>query len=73
MQGWNFNTGGLLIFRVTSLQLCVYLPTKAVLDLRTKVFAHGQLYTVLSRVRHRDHARILFEDNKSDSMTTNVV
>ncbi|KAF8234073.1 hypothetical protein L208DRAFT_1263747, partial [Tricholoma matsutake] len=46
---------------------------KAVLDLCTKVFAHGQLYTALSRVRHRDHAQILFEDNKSDFMTTNVV
>jgi hypothetical protein len=46
---------------------------KAVLDLRTEVFAHGQLYTALSRVRHRDHARVLFEDKKTDSMTTNVV
>ncbi|KAI6008683.1 hypothetical protein F5J12DRAFT_719425 [Pisolithus orientalis] len=24
-----------------------------------KLFSHGQLYTALSRIRHREHARVL--------------
>jgi hypothetical protein len=48
---------------------------KSVLDLRSNVFAHGQLYTALSRVRGRSHTRILFGENASsiDNTTTNVV
>src|SRR5207253_686054 len=33
---------------------------RAVIDLRVPPFAHGQLYTSLSRVRHRDHIRSFF-------------
>ena len=35
---------------------------KAVLDQRTPVFAHGQLYTALSQVHTREDCRILFND-----------
>lgn len=47
---------------------------RAVLDLRTPVFAHGQLYTAISRVRHRDSIHALFtEDNILTRRTKNVV
>jgi hypothetical protein len=29
-------------------------------DLTSPVFAHGQLYTALTRIRERDHERALF-------------
>jgi hypothetical protein len=45
---------------------------KTVLDLRTSVFAHGQLYTALSRVRCRDDSRVLFEEGHGPE-TENVV
>jgi hypothetical protein len=38
----------------------------------TPVFAHGQLYTALSRVRNRSHSRVLFPDNNGP-LTTNIV
>ncbi|KAG2742226.1 hypothetical protein P692DRAFT_201725486, partial [Suillus brevipes Sb2] len=37
---------------------------KAVLDLRTDSFAHGQLYTALSRVRGRRDIQALFREDK---------
>ncbi|KIK34665.1 hypothetical protein CY34DRAFT_97558 [Suillus luteus UH-Slu-Lm8-n1] len=37
---------------------------RAVLDVRTDAFAHGQLYTVLLRVRNRDDIRALFSRTK---------
>ena len=40
---------------------------KTILDLRTPVFAHGQLYTALSRVRCRQDSRVL---GKKTSRTT---
>jgi hypothetical protein len=46
---------------------------KTVLDLRCEVFAHGQLYTALSRIRCRGDSRVLFADNHKDCSTTNVV
>ena len=46
---------------------------KTVLDLRCEVFAHGQLYTALSRIRCRGDSRVLFADNHEDCSTTNVV
>lgn len=38
---------------------------KVVVDLRTEVFAHGQLYTALSRIRSRDDALILSPPDKA--------
>jgi hypothetical protein len=46
---------------------------KSIIDLQTEVFAHGQLYTALSRVRHHDDSRVLFDNDNSDDMTTNIV
>lgn len=46
---------------------------KTVLDLRSDVFAHGQLYTALSRVRVREDCRVLLPDDRNDTSTTNVV
>jgi hypothetical protein len=45
---------------------------RTVLDVREPVFAHGQLYTALSRVRHRSHTRVLFR-SPHDPTTRNVV
>jgi hypothetical protein len=45
---------------------------RAVVDVRTPVFAHGQLYTALSRVRKREDCRVLHPSG-DDSFTTNVV
>jgi ATP-dependent DNA helicase PIF1 len=45
---------------------------RAVVDVRTPVFAHGQLYTALSRVRHRDDCRVLYPPERPD-LTPNVV
>lgn len=39
-------------------------------DLTTPVFAHGQLYTAMSRIRHRDHARVRLP--VGETSTTNV-
>ena len=45
---------------------------KAVFDLRTEVFAHGQLYTAISRIRKREDGLVLMpEPGQID--TTNVV
>jgi hypothetical protein len=46
---------------------------RIVIDLRTSVFAHGQLYTSLSRVRQREDARLLVSDDNLDCTTVNVV
>lgn len=43
------------------------------LDVRSEVFAHGQLYTAISRVRRREDSRILLPENQMEKMTTNVV
>jgi hypothetical protein len=44
---------------------------RVVVDLRTEVFAHGQLYTALSRIRSKEDAMILMQ---ADTLTTkNVV
>ena len=45
---------------------------RVVLDIRTQVFAHGQLYTALSRVREKNTIQILTENN-ADKSTLNVV
>ena len=45
----------------------------AVIDLRTDPFAHGQLYTALSRVRNRNDIRVLFAPNNEDKDTANIV
>ncbi|KAG2743147.1 hypothetical protein P692DRAFT_20810564 [Suillus brevipes Sb2] len=46
---------------------------KAVLDLRTDSFAHGQLYTAVSRVRCRRDVRALFGEDNEEKTTANVV
>lgn len=46
---------------------------KTVLDLRSQVFAHGQLYTALSRVRVRGDSCVLLPEDEQDNCTTNVV
>jgi hypothetical protein len=46
---------------------------RIIINLRTPVFAHGQLYTSLSRVRQRDHARLLVSEDNVDATTVNVV
>lgn len=48
---------------------------RAVLDFRTPVFAHGQLYTSLSRVRNRDHVKCYFGDEslRDKKVTSNIV
>ncbi|CAG8788712.1 9219_t:CDS:10, partial [Gigaspora margarita] len=38
-----------------------------VIDLRTHVFVHGQLYTAISRVRNRNHCLILLAEDKIKS------
>ena len=45
------------------------------LDLRSDVFAHGQLYTAVSRVRNRSCIRRLMHEDtlNSDSSTANIV
>lgn len=58
----------------TTLNSCQGLTLdRIIIDLRTPVFAHGQLYTSLSRVRQRDHARILLAEDNVDATTVNVV
>jgi hypothetical protein len=48
---------------------------KSILDLRCEVFAHGQLYTALSRICQRGNSCILFLEDKlnDDFNTSNVV
>jgi hypothetical protein len=46
---------------------------RTVLDLRTDVFAHGQLYTALSRVRHRNDSRIFLNEEAESHEVVNVV
>lgn len=46
---------------------------RVVLDLRDSVFAHGQLYTSLSRVRQRSDLRVLLAEHDESAETTNVV
>ena len=46
---------------------------KVVLDLTNPVFAHGQLYTSLSRVRRSSDIRLLLAPDNEDCQTVNVV
>ena len=46
---------------------------KTVLDLRTEVFAHSQLYTALSRIRIRQNIVVLYSEDHEDHTTKNVV
>ena len=46
---------------------------RVAIDFRTDVFAHGQLYTALSRIRNRSDAKILVDPIKFDGSVTNVV
>ncbi|KAG2741022.1 hypothetical protein P692DRAFT_20751776 [Suillus brevipes Sb2] len=44
-----------------------------VLDLRANSFAHGQLYTAVSRLRCRRDIRAVFGAENEEKTTTNVV
>jgi hypothetical protein len=63
----------------TTFHGCVGLTLdKTVLDTRTDVFTHGQLYTSLSRVRNRTDTRLLRDETSSPDenhihLTTNIV
>lgn len=46
---------------------------RAVIDLRVAPFTHGQLYTSISRVRHRDNIRSFFDSENEKGVTTNIV
>ena len=46
---------------------------RAVIDLRHSVFAHGQLYTALTRFGHRDRGRVLFAPTNVLGQTSNIV
>jgi hypothetical protein len=55
----------------TTFNGCVGLTLdRTVLDQRTPVFAHGQLYT---RIRHRRDSRILLKEGVVEAVSTNVV
>ncbi|KAF9231145.1 hypothetical protein BU15DRAFT_56525, partial [Melanogaster broomeanus] len=43
------------------------------IDLHTDCFAHGQLYTALSRVWHRSNSILLFPPSNTELSTTNIV
>ena len=63
----------------TTFHGCVGLTLdKTVLDTRTDVFTHGQLYTSLSRVRNRTHTHLLRNETVNPDVlhnhtTTNIV
>jgi len=46
---------------------------RAVIDLRVAPFAHGQLYTSISRIKHRDDIRSFFNTDNERGVTTNIV
>jgi hypothetical protein len=46
---------------------------KTVVDCRHPTFTHGQLYTALSRVRHRSHSCCLLEEGNVDKVVPNIV
>ena len=46
---------------------------RAIVDLTSPVFAHGQLYTALTRIRERSNGRVLFASDNFCGKTVNVV
>ncbi|CAG8839280.1 2042_t:CDS:1, partial [Gigaspora margarita] len=46
---------------------------RAVIDLRTNIFAHGQLYTAISRIKYKKDALVLLPENNTEAKTINVV
>src|ERR1700712_6006614 len=40
-------------------------------DFQSDAFAHGQLYTALTRIRHRSHGRALYSSQKGNQVTVN--
>jgi ATP-dependent exoDNAse (exonuclease V) alpha subunit len=43
------------------------------LDLRTPVFAHGQFYVAVSRVTSVHNIKVIWESEKEEAMTKNIV
>ena len=46
---------------------------KTAVDLRIDPFAHGQLYTALSRVRHRNDSLLIFSEENEERDSANIV
>ncbi|CAG8811436.1 11804_t:CDS:2, partial [Racocetra persica] len=46
---------------------------RIIIDLRTHVFAHGQLYTAISRVKNKDDCLILLPESNTTAKTVNIV
>jgi hypothetical protein len=46
---------------------------RTIIDLRQNVFAHGQLYTALTRIQHRKDGRVLLNPDNILGETVNVV
>jgi hypothetical protein len=47
--------------------------SRSVIDLRIDSFAHGQLYTALSRVRNKNDSLLLFSESNAELSTANLV
>ncbi|KAF8842591.1 hypothetical protein BDN67DRAFT_965471, partial [Paxillus ammoniavirescens] len=47
--------------------------SRTALDLRSECFAHGQLYTALSRVRHQNDSYVSFSNSNEEKDTENAV
>lgn len=59
---------------VTTFNCCQGLTLSCtVLDFRTDVFAHGQLYMALSRVKRREDTLCLFVEGNEEQDCTNVI
>lgn len=46
---------------------------RTIIDIRTPVFAHGQIYTALPRIRRRDDSQVFCDENTPIDIVTNIV